>query len=118
MSHWLNHLRQRLGLPFVLKIHTLPYGAEPGFEEAMMHASFQCLIDLVSNSDFRLSDHADRVQQEIVELCWWWKTVRPYRAALIDSVPNEAQIEARIVYREEDSEMLERLVTLRSRVAI
>jgi hypothetical protein len=118
MPRWLNRLAQLLGCSYSLKIRTLPFGAKAGFGDTMIHVAFQCLDDLVSHPEFCLQDYDSNVQDEIVELYWWWKSTRPYRTPLMPNDLSQEGIEVRIVYMEEDSEMLERLVTLRSYLAL
>lgn len=115
MARWLNRLLDR---PYSLKISTLPFGAEAGVGETMLHATFQCLNDLVSRSDFSLQNYESHVQNEIVELYWWWKSVRPYRTYLMSSDLCQKGIDARTVYMKEDTKMLERLVILRSHLVL
>jgi hypothetical protein len=112
MAQWLDRMAQRLGLPYTLKIRTLPRGAKTHPSEVMIHAAFQCLIDLCNSPGFRLDRYDGQVQQEIIELCWWWATVRPCRAPLASNDLSEAAIDARVVYIEEDNEMMERLAIL------
>ena len=82
---------------YSFEIKTFESNDIPDFDEIMLHASFQCLVNFMQeelwcdeNGDWNFPDASDEesgVYKELINLYTWWTKVRPKRVDPLDN-PN------------------------------